>query len=87
MKKGLYMVIVGMVTGFIVILPSLGFTQSAGALVAPETTALGRSDSPYTLGISDVVKIEVRNQPEFTAVGIFLENPIKRFNDCLIFSP
>ena len=40
------------------------FAQTAAAL--PEMQALGRSDAPYTLGIGDVVAIEVRNQPEFS---------------------
>ncbi len=34
--------------------------------IAPELQALGRSDAPYTLGIGDVVDIQVRNQPEFS---------------------
>ena len=35
--------------------------------------AIGESDTPYTLGINDVIGIEVRNQPEFT--GEFIVGP------------
>ena len=54
-----------------VVMVSVALCMVGGSLQAqeaavPELQALGTADSPYTLGIGDVVDILVRNQPEFS---------------------
>jgi len=48
------------------VLANAGVAQSLKSLEPQGPEAIGESDTPYTLGINDVVEIEVRNQPEFS---------------------
>ena len=58
------MLVAGSMLVFLVAAVPLAFAQETATAV--ELQALGRADAPYTLGIGDVVDVQVRNQPEFS---------------------
>ncbi len=68
MRKGFFVLIAIVVVSIICGIPLTGFSQTLKDVPIQEDIALGQSDAPYTLGISDVIDIQVRNQPETGAV-------------------
>lgn len=73
MKKALCIVVFLL---SLLLMANWGFAQEKIELeIRPrlDTTALGQSVSEYTLGKGDIVKIDVRNQPEFS--GEFIVGP------------
>ena len=66
-------VIVGVVVTAVFSIGCMAQEQKRGREPRPMPEAIGEANSEYTLGKGDVVKIDVRNQPEFT--GEFTVGP------------